>query len=551
MAMTPLTGTPSRTMSQSAFDSACNDFFSTKLPLFVTEANALQTDVNSKQASAATSASDASGFATAAAGSATAAAGSATAASGSASAAAASAASAVSSPGTQATSSSSIAIGMSSKSLTLNQTGKSFVAGQFVSLCRTSDPSGYWMLGAVTAFTSGTGAMTVNVISVNGSGSFSDWTVAQASPVAAFQGMKAGATLQTCETLSAPEWLPSSGATYLKSSYPALSSIVGNIEDGGTAWTAGSGPSYSAGSGGYGQPLDYLNGLWLLGGYTGSTAEIRTSSDGITFTQRSSGSSSGGSYQAFSYGAGLFVAVGYSGDLRTSPDGTTWANRTSQFGSGAIQGVAFNGSNLFVAAGSGTSHNIATSADGITWTGRGQAMSTGTFKGLAYGAGLFVGVTNASPAEIKTSTDGITWTGRTNPLTGAGVMVRFVNGEFWMASSTNKIARSADGINWTEVTNPLGANQVYSVVYGNGRHVVVGANTTSLAVSDDNGSTWSTRTSGFAGGAIVGVASNGSRFVICGSGKVSYNTPYSYDTATQFVTPNISVTAPVKSYIKA
>ena len=53
MAMTPLTGMPARTQEQSTFNTNANDFFSTKLPLFVTEANALQVDVNSKQSAAA------------------------------------------------------------------------------------------------------------------------------------------------------------------------------------------------------------------------------------------------------------------------------------------------------------------------------------------------------------------------------------------------------------------------------------------------------------------------------------------------------------------
>ena len=182
MAMTPLTGTPSRTMSQSAFDSACNDFFSTKLPLFVTEANALLVDVGDKQAAAASSASDASGYATAAAGSASAAAGSASAANDSAVAAAASAASATNSPGTQATSTTSMAVGTGSKSFTLAQTGKNFVVGQWVATTRSSDPANIYMVGPITAFNSATGAITVFSTYKVGVGTFADWTVTQASP---------------------------------------------------------------------------------------------------------------------------------------------------------------------------------------------------------------------------------------------------------------------------------------------------------------------------------------------------------------------------------
>lgn len=95
--------------------------------------------------------------------------------------AAASAASAVNAPGTQATSVSSVAIGTGSKSLTLTQTGKQFVVGQWVNITDSTAPTSYWMTGAVTAFNSGTGAMTVNVVAVNGAGTFASWVITQGS----------------------------------------------------------------------------------------------------------------------------------------------------------------------------------------------------------------------------------------------------------------------------------------------------------------------------------------------------------------------------------
>lgn len=199
MAMTPLTGTPTRTMSQSAFDSACNDFFSTKLPLFVTEANALQVDVDAKKTLAETAANTATtqaGTATTQAGIATTQAtlaanwatqlgtpvsGGEYSAKYHAIAAAASAASAVNSPGTQATSTSSMTIGAVSQSFVLQQTGKAFVVGQWVNITDIANPSVNWMAGAITAFNSGTGAITVNVVTAVGTGTLSSWVVVAAS----------------------------------------------------------------------------------------------------------------------------------------------------------------------------------------------------------------------------------------------------------------------------------------------------------------------------------------------------------------------------------
>ena len=115
-------------------------------------------------------------------------------AAGSASAAAASAASAVNSPGTNATSTSSVAIGTGSKTLTV-QTGKNFVLGQPVMIARTSAPGTTWMAGNITAYNSGTGSLTVNVVWIAGSGTFTDWTISLAAPANPAAVNRAGDTM--------------------------------------------------------------------------------------------------------------------------------------------------------------------------------------------------------------------------------------------------------------------------------------------------------------------------------------------------------------------
>ncbi|WP_136419977.1 hypothetical protein [Herbaspirillum sp. ST 5-3] len=94
----------------------------------------------------------------------------------SATAAASSAASAANAPGTSATSTTSISVGTGSKTFTI-QTGKSFAIGQKVNIARTSDPSGSYMFGAITAHDSATGSMTVSVVTTVGTGTYTDWTV--------------------------------------------------------------------------------------------------------------------------------------------------------------------------------------------------------------------------------------------------------------------------------------------------------------------------------------------------------------------------------------
>src|SRR5690349_3387570 len=69
---------------------------------------------------------------------------------------------------TNGTSSTSMSISVASKSFTV-ETGKSFVVGQTVKIASTASPSN-WMLGDVTAYNSGTGAITVSVNNIQGSG---------------------------------------------------------------------------------------------------------------------------------------------------------------------------------------------------------------------------------------------------------------------------------------------------------------------------------------------------------------------------------------------
>jgi len=94
--------------------------------------------------------------------------------------AAAAALTAVNAPGTNSASTSSVAIGTGGKSFTV-QTGKAWVAGMFVTIAETSNPAN-WMAGQITAYNSGTGALTVNVTQTGGSGTIAAWTLALAPP---------------------------------------------------------------------------------------------------------------------------------------------------------------------------------------------------------------------------------------------------------------------------------------------------------------------------------------------------------------------------------
>ena len=94
--------------------------------------------------------------------------------------AAASAVTAVNAPGTSATSTTSLTVALGAQSLTI-QTGKSLVVGASVKIAHTAAP-GTWMHGDITAYNSGTGALTVNVTTINGTGTQTAWTVSLSGP---------------------------------------------------------------------------------------------------------------------------------------------------------------------------------------------------------------------------------------------------------------------------------------------------------------------------------------------------------------------------------
>jgi len=236
-------------------------------------------------------------------------------------------------------------------------------------------------------------------------------------------------------------------------------------------------------------------GLWVAVGYSGGAGNtIATSTDGITWT--------GLGYAVFTtigygvtYANGLWVATGAGGNsIATSTDGITWTGRTANGGLTSGYGVAY-ANNLWVAVGTG-GNTIATSTDGITWTGRTANGSLTIYGyGVAYGNGLWVAVGNGN-TTIATSTDGITWTGRTanGGLTSYGFGVAYANG-LWVATGAggNSIATSTDGITWTGRTANGGLTSGYGVAYANGLWVAVGQGGNTIATSTD-GITWTGRT---------------------------------------------------------
>ena len=106
----------------------------------------------------------------------------------------------------------------------------------------------------------------------------------------------------------------------------------------------------------------------------------------------------------------LYVSVGENGTILTSSDGTTWTSRTSGTSNNLV-GVTYANSTFVVMGASGT---ILTSSDGTTWTSRTSGTNDALYRGT-YANSTFVVV--GDNGTILTSSDGTSWTSRTSGTT--------------------------------------------------------------------------------------------------------------------------------------
>lgn len=265
----PITALPAPpTRSDATNFNARADAFLSALPTFATEANSLASEVN-----------------------------------GYASNAAASAATATNAPGTSATSTTSLAIGTGTKALTV-QTGKAFVVGQWVTVTSTATPAN-WMHGQITAYTSGTGALTVNVTAVGGSGTYAAWTIGLSAP------SQSSAALLSTSSYADPAWLTSLAASKLTGTVTIAGGGTG-AATGADARTNLDVPSRS----GVG-----ASGTWGIS-ISGNAASANTATT-ATVAGTANALNTSGNYQLGSLGVGT-AASGVAGEIRSTGDVTAF-----------------------------------------------------------------------------------------------------------------------------------------------------------------------------------------------------------------------------------
>ena len=158
----------------------------------------------------------------------------------------------------------------------------------------------------------------------------------------------------------------------------------------------------------------------------------------------------GASIAGVCYGAGLFVAdvVGTSSNVYTSPDGITWTARTMP--SSAVWRVAF-GNGAFVACSPSTT-KTAYSANGITWSAGGALTAAATSTAIPYcpeqDPEWLIDTTTAN--SMYSNDNGANWGGPNiaSPARGAGrVMVGSGFSIYWESGTAYK--KRASGGAWS------------------------------------------------------------------------------------------------------
>jgi hypothetical protein len=251
------------------------------------------------------------------------------------------------------------------------------------------------------------------------------------------------------------------------------------------------------------------------------SATVLTSPDGLTWTTRTGINKV---WNRLTYGNSLYVAVeSVTSTVMYSSDGITWtANSLNGITTRGYNSIAF-GNGKFVALGSSTSSNmVAVSTNATSWTEY-PTLPAGIWGGLAFGDGVFWAAGTTGGAV---STDGITWSASGSL---SGFQIDFANQLFFGGQSTvvsiasiapthkkffrtirdtklyydvdtdatNYVVSSSEYLlysntpntNFNIVPETIGGKW-FKVAYGNGKFVACSYFFSYVAVSSDNGATW-------------------------------------------------------------
>ena len=274
-------------------------------------------------------------------------------------------------------------------------------------------------------------------------------------------------------------------------------------------------------NGSVGNAVAYNGSIWVIGGSTGSSSILYTSSNGTawginpttlnqtncyglawngtywlilggattaintiikanatltSFTSSATGGASGFATQAnaAAWNGSMWVAVGADGananpNMKYSYDGTNWTNAATGRIAGGGNAVIWNGY-MWVAGGiAGGSFVLWYSYNGINWTAspNGTTLMTSSCQSIAWNGTVFVAAGYSGGAgRLIYSYDGITWTAVSGYVLSVSVFSVVWNGKLFVAAGSGTVGTtsSPDGITWTsQVNGPGSSDNMYAV----------------------------------------------------------------------------------------
>lgn len=244
-------------------------------------------------------------------------------------------------------------------------------------------------------------------------------------------------------------------------------------------------------------------------GLTSSNLYYYTSTDGISWTLRNT-SAAAGSVNIYDVKwhatDAIFVAVGSGGTIITSTNGTTWTARTSGTSSALYCSFYDESSEDIIVGGAA---DVLYSTTGTSWT---AATSPGVaIYGISFHTFIYVLV--GAGGAIYTSYDLSSYTSQTSGTSSTFYDIFFNDGTL-CAVGAGGIFTSSDGTTWGSITT---TSDYYKVLYANSRWYAVGLNITSTSTNSD-ASSWSTTTLPYPGNTTYyGVCHDGINFVASGN----------------------------------
>jgi hypothetical protein len=194
--------------------------------------------------------------------------------------------------------------------------------------------------------------------------------------------------------------------------------------------------------------------------------------------------------------------------------------------------------NLAVGAGDGTIQ--LSSTDGTSWSTSYSVFAT-TLSKLYYIRGRWYALGDDSAGtSLKYSTDGASWTA-TGPNYMYANTIAYSGSLYMVGTSLGNIYTSTDGITWSLRASAIMA-QINTLLYTGSRWIAAG---TTIAYSDDNGSSWTAATGSLPTSPVESLAKNSNVIVAGGNGSLSYST----DDGSSWTTATVTFSGPVHSIV--